>query len=226
MQTADPSILRAELGKDEVRSVYERIAPVYDLWAELTESRARRRCIELAAIRDGESVLEVAVGTGLTFAEILRANPSGRNEGIDLTAGMLRRAEAKARKLAPGRYRLNVGDAYALEFPDASFDVVINNFMFDLLPEEDFARVLSEFRRVLRPSGRLILVNMAKGDGWQHKFWDTVYRIHPSLVGGCRGVALSSHVVRAGFADIQRDVVTQCSFPSEILRAVRGGETA
>jgi ubiquinone/menaquinone biosynthesis C-methylase UbiE len=182
--------------------------------------------MERAAIIDGESVLEVAVGTGLTFAEILRANPSGRNEGIDLTAGMLRRAESRAQKLAPGRYRLRVGDAYDLDFPDASFDVVINNFMFDLLPEEDFGRVLSEFRRVLRQNGRLILVNMARGDGWQHKLWDTVYRIRPSLIGGCRGVALSSHVARAGFTNIQREVVTQCGFPSEILRAERVGGTA
>lgn len=103
MHAADPSTLPAQLGKDEVRSTYERIAPVYDLWAMLTESRARRRCIETAGIRDGESVLEVAVGTGLTFAEVLRANPSGRNEGVDLTAGMLRRAESRARKLASSR---------------------------------------------------------------------------------------------------------------------------
>jgi ubiquinone/menaquinone biosynthesis C-methylase UbiE len=221
MYATDPSILPARLGKDEVRSTYERIAPLYDAWAMMTESRARRRCIEAAAIRDGEAVLEVAVGTGLTFAEILRANPSGRNEGIDLTAGMLRRAADRARKLAAGRYHLEVGDAYALGFPDASFDVLINNFMFDLLPEADFGKVLAEFRRVLRPNGRLVLVNMAKGDRLQHKVWDAIYRFRPSLMGGCRGVALASHVAQAGFADIERDLVSQCGFPSEIIRATK-----
>lgn len=219
--TADPSVIPAQLGKAEVRSTYERIAPFYDVWAILTESRARRRCIELAAIRNGESVLEVAVGTGLTFAEILSANPSGRNEGVDLTAGMLRRAEARARKLAPGRYHLEVGDAYSLTFADDSFDVLINNFMFDLLPESDFDRVLAEFRRVLRPSGRLILVNMARGHSLQHKLWDAIYRIHPSLMGGCRGVALSSDLAQAGFTDIKRELISQCGFPSEIIRATR-----
>src|SRR5689334_17185450 len=99
MHNTDPAALSPRLGKDEVRSTYERVAPFYDWFALLAESRARRRCIELTAIRDGEAVLEVAVGTGLAFAEILRANPSGRNEGIDLTAGMLRRAEARARKI-------------------------------------------------------------------------------------------------------------------------------
>ena len=134
---------------------------------------------------------------------------------------MLRHAETRAHKLAPGRYHLSVGDAYALAFPDASFDVVINNYMFDLLPEKDFALVLAEFRRVLRPSGRLVLVNLAKGASWQHKLWDTVYRIRPSLLGGCRGVALTSPLERAGFTDIQRDLVYQCGFASEIIGAVQ-----
>lgn len=151
----------------------------------------------------------------------MRANPSGRNEGADLIAGILRRAETRARKLAPGRYRLSMGDAYALEFPGASFDVVLNNYMFDLLPEADFGRVLDEFRRVLRPSGRLVLVNMAQGDGWQHKVWDTIYRVHPSLLGGCRGVALTPSLEHQGHGTIHRDLVYQCGFPSEIIRAVR-----
>jgi ubiquinone/menaquinone biosynthesis C-methylase UbiE len=64
--------------------------------AYLTESKARDRCLEIAAIQDGESVLEVAVGTGLAFERILKANPSGRNEGIDLTEAMLNRAEKRA----------------------------------------------------------------------------------------------------------------------------------
>ncbi len=226
MRAANPSVFPTQLGKEEVRSTYERIAPLYDVWAMLTESRARRRCIEVAAIRDGESVLEAAVGTGLTFAEILSRNPSGRNEGIDLTAGMLRRAEARASKLAPGRYHLEVGDAYALKFPDASFDVLLNSFIFDLLPEEDFAHVLAEFCRVLRPNGRLILVNLAKGDSLQHKLWDAMYRIHPSLTGGCRGVCLSSFVAQAGFANIQRSLISQCGFPSEIILATRSGDGA
>jgi len=119
-----------------------------------------------------------------------------------------------------------VGDAYALKFLDASFDVLINNFMFDLLPEADFGLVLAEFRRVLRPNGRLVLVNMAKGDSLQHKLWDAIYRIHPSLMGGCRGVALSASVAQAGFTKLQRDLVSQCGFPSEIIRANRPVATA
>ncbi len=65
----------ARIEKQRVVEIYRRIAPSYDLWARLTESRARDRCLELAAIRNGEEVLEVAVGTGLAFERILAVNP-------------------------------------------------------------------------------------------------------------------------------------------------------
>jgi len=57
-------ILDARIDKSDVPHIYKKVASVYDIWARLTESKARNRCLELASIRDGESVLEVAVGTG------------------------------------------------------------------------------------------------------------------------------------------------------------------
>ena len=170
----------ARIRQSHISDLYSKIAPGYDLWARLTESKARDRCLEIAAIENGESVLEVAVGTGLAFERILRANPSGRNEGIDLTEAMLIRAEKRAASAGIKNYHLAVGDAYALDFPDNDFDVLINNYMFDLLPEDDFPTVLAEFRRVLRPGGRLVLVNMTKGVRWYNSIWEWVYRMNPA----------------------------------------------
>ncbi|NNF16188.1 MAG: methyltransferase domain-containing protein [Gammaproteobacteria bacterium] len=210
----------AQIEKTQVTEVYRKIAPIYDGWAWLTETRARERCLELAAIRDGERILEVAVGTGLAFEKILRSNPSGHNEGIDLTEAMLMRAQRKAARTGLHNYRLCVGDACALEFPDLCFDVVINNYMFDLLPEKDFATVLEEFKRVLRPGGRLVLVNMAIGTKWYHGLWDLIYRISPALLGGCRSVSLSPHLEHCGYRQIRREFVSQMTFPSEIITAL------
>lgn len=212
MNTAD-----AKLAKEQVSGVYDRIAPVYDLWAWLTEGKARRRCLELAAIQDGEDVLEVAVGTGLAFADILEANPSGRNEGIDLTAAMLARAEKKAARSGTDNYRLRVGDAYALDYPDDSFDVLVNNYMFDLLPEQDFTAVLGEFKRVLRPGGRLAMVNMAQGERWYNGLWTRVYAMNPALLGGCRGVSLLPFLRESGFVQTTREYLSQMTFPSEVV---------
>ncbi len=207
----------ARLSKSRVADVYRRIAPTYDLWGRLTESRARDRCLELAAIQNGEHVLEVAVGTGLAFEKILGLNPDGRNEGIDLTPAMLARAKEKAARSGHANYRLRVGDAYRLEYPDGSFDVVVNNYMFDLLPERDFPVVLAEFRRVLRPGGRLAMVNMAHGERWYNGLWPRVYRINPALLGGCRGVSLLAALSAAGFVNTRREYLSQMTFPSEVV---------
>ena len=209
----------AKLEKDRVPGTYRRIASIYDVWAWLTERQARELCLELASIRDGESVLEVAVGTGLAFESILKANPSGRNEGIDLTDAMLARAERRAKRSGIANYRLRTGDAYAMDYDDNSFDVVINNYMFDLLPGSDFRRVLGEFRRVLRPGGRLLMVNMTEGERWYNDLWQMIYRVSPALLGGCRGVRVAPHLSALGFEEVQRTYVSQSTFPSEVISA-------
>ncbi len=210
-------MLDAQIEKGRVADVYRKIAPSYDLWARLTEGKARDRCLQLAAIQNGEDVLEVAVGTGLAFERILAANPSGRNEGIDLTEAMLVRAQIKAAKSGTSNYRLRVGDAYDLDFPDDSFDVVINNYMFDLLPQQDFPAVLAEFGRVLRPGGRLALVNMTKGERWYNGIWERIYRLNPALLGGCRSVSLLPQLEACGFGQTRREYLSQLTFPSEIV---------
>jgi ubiquinone/menaquinone biosynthesis C-methylase UbiE len=219
-------ILDARLDKAQIATVYGKVAPVYDIWGKLTESNARRRCLELAAVRDGEAVLEVAVGTGLTFEEIVKANPRGENEAIDLTAAMLRRAQARVERLGGRHVRLALGDAYALQFPDDHFDVLVNNYMFDLLPQTDFARVLSEFWRTLKPGGRLVLVNMTKAARWSEHIAETIYRLRPEWMGGCRGVLLEPYVREAGFSNVHREIISQFTFPSEILRATKGAASS
>jgi ubiquinone/menaquinone biosynthesis C-methylase UbiE len=210
----------ARISQGHIPDLYRKIAPGYDLWARVTESNARDRCLEIAAIQDGESVLEVAVGTGLAFERILKGNPSGRNEGIDLTEAMIIRAEKRAASTGIKSYRLAVGDAYALDFPDNDFDVLINNYMFDLLPEDDFPTVLAEFRRVLRPGGRLVLVNMTKGMRWYNGIWEWVYRMNPAWLGGCRGVQVVPLLGQVGFVTSERQYISQMTFPSEVICAV------
>lgn len=213
-------MLEALLKQDQVADVYRRIAPIYDLWARLTESKARDLCLETAAIQDGESVLEVAVGTGLAFEKLITTNPSGRNEGIDLTEAMLARAEKRAANSGIKNYCLRVGNAFELDYPDDEFDVLVNNYMFDLLPESDFQPMLMEFKRVLRPGGRLVLVNMTKGEHWYNGLWGWIYRRNPAWLGGCRGVQLSRSLTESGYANIKRHYVSQMTFPSEVIHCV------
>ncbi len=212
--------LPAGVSQADVPKVYARVAPMYDLWAALTESRARRRALSLASIQDGERILEVAVGTGGTFAEVLRQNPHGENVGLDLTPEMLARARAKAERTGVP-HTLSLGDARALQQPDGRFDLVLNAYMFDLLPEDAFSGVLGEMRRVLRPGGRLVLTNMARGRRPHERLYEAIYRLRPSLLGGCRGVGLGPHLEAAGFRVTHEERLSQLGFPTEILVAMR-----
>lgn len=214
-------ILEARIRKNDVPTVYAKIAPKHDMWGKVAESKARNRCLELANIQNREAVLEVAVGTGLAFEEILKANPDGRNEGVDLAEEMLIRAKTRAEESGIKNYRLNLGDAYNLEYEDNAFDILINNYMFDLLPEGDFTTVLTEFKRVLRPGGRLVLVNMAKGERWYNFIWEIVYRISPASFGGCRGIYLLPYVESMGFKEVKREFISQMTFPSEVIYGIK-----
>ena len=218
-----PTVQPAKLTGQAITQRYTSIANVYDIWGRLTESNAQRLCLELAEIVNGESVLEVAVGTGLTFSRILQRNPSGLTEGLDLTAAMLAQAQQKAASSGTGNYNLRVGDAYHLPYDRDSFDVLVNNYMFDLLSEANFEQVLAEFGRVLRPGGRLILVNMAREGHWYNQLWEIVYRFQPGWLGGCRGVSLLPYVRRAGFTNTKREFISQMTFPSEIIYGERDG---
>ncbi len=86
-------ILEARFTHDEIVQKYNRIASVYDLFGILMESKARQRALNFASIQDGEVILEVALGTGLNFVEILKRNPCGWVEGIDISMKMLEKAK-------------------------------------------------------------------------------------------------------------------------------------
>lgn len=208
----------ARLSQKEVRNVYNRIARVYDLWGTLTETRARQRGIELADIRDGERILDVAAGTGMILTEIVRRNPTGMTAAIDISEGMLQKAQAKL-KDTRAQVELKQGSAFEISYPSGTFDLLINGYMFDLMPNTAVPQLLAEFKRVLKPDGRLVLINMTEGERWGSHFYEWIYRQSPALMGGCRGVKLAGPLGQAGFGVMVREYQQQFFFPSEVILA-------
>ncbi len=74
-------VLPRNFSEGKVKHYYSKVSWVYDFWSWLTESKAAKKVLELAEIQDGEQILEVAVGTGWVFAEIVKRNKSGWNVG-------------------------------------------------------------------------------------------------------------------------------------------------
>ena len=214
-------VLDARVEQEEIGEVYDKIAPIYDIWGKLTETHARDRAIELAEIKDGQSIFEVAVGTGLAFYEIVKRNPNGINMGIDLSKGMLGKAKRRLARLSDANYSLNIGSAFNLDTEAESIDILINNYMFDLIPFENMDKILLEFKRVLKMNGKLILVNMTEGEGFGSKLYDFIYSISPKTMGGCRGVKLSDKLLQHGFRVDVREYYQQMLFPSEVILAYK-----
>ena len=204
------------LGKRTIQK-YNLISPVYDVFGIIVESKARARALELSQITNGERVLEVAVGTGLNFREILRRNPDGWNDGIDISFGMLKRAQRRAMKTGILNYRLQLGDGRALPFDNGTYDLLINEYMFDIMPAAEYGRVVREFRRVLKPNGRLILVNTTLPERATDRTVECLLSLYPKRFIKCRGILAAPHLQQFQFREIRREYVANLSFPSEIV---------
>ncbi len=205
--------------QEDVKSLYNSMSAIYDIWGTLAESRARKRAIELAGIKDGQSILEVAVGTGLAFYEIVKRNPNGMNIGIDISEGMLKKAQKRMDKIKSANYELKIGSAFEISYPDSTFDLLINNYMFDLIAFNDMERILIEFRRVLKKDGKLVLVNMTVGERFGSGIYDFIYRFSPKTMGGCRSIKMVEKLNATGFYVITREYYQQLLFPSEVILA-------
>ena len=143
-----------DLDRSTVETAYARWAPIYDVICGPVMLKGRRAAAaEARAI--GGKVLEVGVGTGLSFDDY---DASTEVTGIDLSAPMLEKARAK---MDSGRYpwvkQVLQMDAHRMSFADASFDCVVAQFVITLVENPEL--VLSECHRVVKPGGRIILVN-------------------------------------------------------------------
>jgi phosphatidylethanolamine/phosphatidyl-N-methylethanolamine N-methyltransferase len=142
------------LDNHTIAKAYARWAPVYDLVFGAVFERGRMAAIA-AAEAIGGRILEVGVGTGISLPDYRRSN---RLVGVDLSEPMLRKAQERVVNEALDHVDgVAVMDAGRLGFPDASFDVVVAQYVITVVPDPD--ATLDEFARVARPGGEIILVN-------------------------------------------------------------------
>jgi len=210
--------LKRQFDPNEVKKSYAKVAWFYDFWGWLTESKAAKKVIELARIENNSRILEVAVGTGLVYKELVKKNPNGQNIGIDLSEAMLKKAKRRMSGFSESHFELLIGNALDLEFEDNSFDILINNFMIDLMPDEDFNPILSEFYRVVKPGGIAVISTFSFGYKRIHKFWHWIAKKFPELLTNCRPINIVTNLQEVGFTIEERILVSQNTFPAEVIK--------
>ncbi len=166
------------LAPDAVRTMFDRIAPVYDAMNRLMTAGLDLRWRRLAAaavVRPGDRVLDAACGTGDFALADLRAG-AGEVVGIDFAPRMLERARRKSAAV-----EWMQADLLALPFPDGSFDAATVGFGVRNLA--DLERGLRELRRVLRPGGRLAVLEITRPRGPLRPFFSVWFDRVVPLVG-------------------------------------------
>jgi demethylmenaquinone methyltransferase/2-methoxy-6-polyprenyl-1,4-benzoquinol methylase len=203
------------LAPEAVRGMFDGIAPVYDVMNRLMTAGLDQRWRRLAVSRvvwPGDRVLDVCCGTG--DLAIAAEQQGGRVVGLDFSERMLGRARRKS-----GTIEWVRGDALALPFGDAEFDAATVGFGVRNLA--DLERGLGELHRVLRPGGRIAVLEITRPNGVLKPFFrlwfDVLVPVAGRLLPGGQAYTylpasvrrfpgpedLSSLLDRAGFEDVR-----------------------
>lgn len=210
------------LTPSEARAFYDRFGKKQDTQA-FYENPALDDLIAHANFRDAQNVFEFGCGTGKFASRLLEKHlsSSARYLGCDVSATMVNLAK---QRLAPYAERAKVvrSDG-SIRFPlsDRSVDHVISNYVLDLLSEEDILLVFAEAHRVLTLEGKFCLVSLTKGVTFFSRIvtfiWIELFRIRPTLVGGCRPILLESYLDKESWRLEYQTVLTPFGVPSEVL---------
>ena len=154
---------------EHAKSLFAPLGPTYDRYGALLsfgqDPRWRRFLVSVVDAGPGDTVLDVATGTGLVARELV-SSKGCRVVGLDQSADML----AIARQRVPADVELVEGDGERLEFPDASFDAL--TFTYLLRYVEDPPATLRELARVVRPGGTIAGLEFGVPRGVWRPLWD------------------------------------------------------
>ncbi len=212
------------LGRSQVRAFYDRFGARQDSQA-FYEDPCVDRLVTHATFETATAVFEFGCGTGRLAERLLRdlLSAPATYAGADLSPVMVDLARTRLARFG-SRAIVHQTDG-SIRFPvaDASVDRVISAYVLDLLSEDDIRQLLAEAHRVLRTSGRLCLVSLTAGFGVLPRLvaggWSLVYRLRPSLVGGCRPLRLASFVDPSRWTILHRETLAPFGVPSEVLVA-------
>ena len=151
--------------KAQVTSMFDRIAPYYDFLNRLLTLRIdvlwRKKAIAMVSSPDVKDVLDVATGTGDLAIAVAKALPQSKVIGMDIAVKMLAIGDQKLEKLAlTDRVTLEAGDSEAMRYEEGRFDLAMSSF--GVRNFGNLKKGLSEMHRVLRPGGKIMVLEFSR----------------------------------------------------------------
>ncbi len=208
--------------REQAIRFYDRMSRFYDCISGPFERRYAIRNLELLAIREGETILEIGFGTGHCLEKIAASvGETGKAYGIDISPNMLeitKRRLEKTRLL--DRVELYCGDAASLPYDDETMDGVFMAFTLELFDTSEISKVLEEVKRILKPGGRIAVISLSKmiGESLMVRFYEWVHNKWPEYAD-CRPIYLEDAVKDAGFQISSRESAKLFRLPLELITA-------
>ena len=207
---------------DQLREVYDRVGAAQDRqgWYE---DPAVDVLLQHGAFGAARAVVEMGCGTGRLAARLLEMAPEATYRGTDLSLVMADLARAR---LAPygDRASVEVVTGGPPTAPPDSVDRFVATYVLDTLSAGDIARTLDAAHRMLAPGGRLCLASLSGGEGAVSRAvgagWRALYRLRPTLVGGCRPVEVRPLLDPDQWDVLHAERVAPRGVPSEAVVAV------
>jgi len=210
------------LTASEVRAFYDRFGKKQDTQG-FYEGPVLEDLIRHAAFPEARRVFEFGCGTGKFAARLLEEHLPGSATylGCDVSPVMVGLAAQRLEAYSERAMAIQSDGTVRFPLSDHAVDRVISTYVLDLLSETDTRAVFAEAHRVLIPGGRLCLAGLTRGTTLPSRvvstLWAAIFRVRPSLVGGCRPVVLDAYAERALWQQTHRAVVTPFGVPSEVL---------
>lgn len=170
--------------------------------------------VALASLKNGDAVLDLGSGAGFdAFLAAQRVGKAGRVIGVDMTAEMIEKATANAKKGGYSNVEFRLGEIEKLPVEDNSIDVVISNCVINLSPEKQ--KVFSEAFRVLKPRGSLMVSDLVLTKELPSIIRESVEAYVGCLAGASKKEEYIQSIQKAGFKDIR--IISQSNYPIDAM---------
>ena len=217
-------ILPVPRTKEEAKQAYDRLSKFYDYTLGLLGRKYSEMALERLSLVEGETVLEIGVGTGHCLKWIAGlVGPAGKACGIDISSSMIERTKKRLEKEAlANRAELCCAEATCLPFNEGAFDAVFMSFALEVIDTPEIPSVLARIKEVLKPGGRLGILDMSRENGKSVflKLYEWMHNRCPKYLGS-RPIYAEQCLIDAGYQIRSKERIRIFRLPAEIIVAIK-----